>query len=140
MELTANTAQAVNAGANVLFTDQPISGNCSIMHRPGSGLITLRGLTRQCRARYRVFFTANVAAPTDLTTFYPLVFALAINGEEIAATRAVSTPTEAEVLQNIATMTIIDVPQGCCTQLSVKNVSTGTAIVSNSNIVIERIA
>ena len=49
---------------NVLFTDTVVCGNCSILHREGSGLVTLRGLINsQCRARYRVSFGGNIAFP-----------------------------------------------------------------------------
>jgi hypothetical protein len=46
MEVTANALQTVNAGQNVLFTETAVKGNCSIVHREGSGLVTLRGLTQ----------------------------------------------------------------------------------------------
>ena len=61
MEITANAIQTVAAGANVIFTDTVVCGNCAIMHREGSGLVTLRGLTNQCRARFRVSFGGNIA-------------------------------------------------------------------------------
>ena len=67
MEITANALQTVEANQNVLFTDTVVCGNCSIMHRGGSGLVTLRGITNQCRARFKVFFSGNIALPTDGT-------------------------------------------------------------------------
>ena len=45
MEITANAAQSVAASQNVVFTDTAVPGNCSIIHREGSGLTKLRGLT-----------------------------------------------------------------------------------------------
>ena len=56
MEITANVLQTVNANQNILFTDVVTEGNCSIVHRPGSGLISLRGNTCQCRARFKITF------------------------------------------------------------------------------------
>ena len=53
MEIIAVAEQTVLANQNVLFTDVVTSGNFSISHRDGSGLITLRGNTNQCRARYK---------------------------------------------------------------------------------------
>ena len=41
MEITANALQTVNENQNVLFTDTVICGSCSMMHRDGSGLITV---------------------------------------------------------------------------------------------------
>lgn len=64
MEITAVAAQEVAVNSNVLFTETPVKGNCSIMHREGSGLVTLRGLTNgQCRARFRVYFGGNIYLP-----------------------------------------------------------------------------
>ena len=65
-EYTANAVQTVAIGQNVLFTDVPIPGcGQGILHREGSGLITLRGLVRNCGgfARYKISFGANIAAP-----------------------------------------------------------------------------
>jgi len=67
MELIANALQTVGAGENVQFTDEVVSGCNSILHRAGSGLITLRGITNQCRARFKVFFSGNIAIPADGT-------------------------------------------------------------------------
>jgi hypothetical protein len=45
MEITANTLQTVTVDQNVLFTETAVRGNGSIMHREGSGIVTLRALT-----------------------------------------------------------------------------------------------
>ena len=44
MEITANAIQTVNTAGDVLFTETVIPGSSSIMHRSGSGLVTLRGI------------------------------------------------------------------------------------------------
>jgi hypothetical protein len=67
MEITAVNAQTVTTGSDVLFTATPVSGSCSILHREGSGLVTLRGLTNQCRARFRITFGGNIGIPTGDT-------------------------------------------------------------------------
>ena len=68
MEIIANAVQTVAANQNVYFTDSVTSGNYSIEHRDGSGLVTLRGVTNtQCRARFRIHFGANIAIPTGGT-------------------------------------------------------------------------
>lgn len=67
MELTAVAAQTVAANQNVLYTNVAVNGNSSIVHRSGSGLVTLRGLTNQCRARFKVTFGGNIAVPTGGT-------------------------------------------------------------------------
>ena len=45
MEITANALQTVAAGSNVVFTNTAVKGNQCILHREGSGLVTLRGIT-----------------------------------------------------------------------------------------------
>ena len=56
-EFTAVAQQTVEPNQVILFTDTPVRGNNSIMHRDGSGLVSLRGLTCcQPRARFRVSF------------------------------------------------------------------------------------
>lgn len=41
-EYIANAVQTVATNGNVLFTDTVVSGCCNIIHRAGSGVITLR--------------------------------------------------------------------------------------------------
>jgi hypothetical protein len=55
-EFTNSSIVTVAAGQNVPLTETAVAGNCSIVHREGAGIVTLRGLTNQCRARYRVAF------------------------------------------------------------------------------------
>jgi len=122
MELTDNAIQTVAEGANVLLTDEVTSGNCSILHRDGSGLVTLRGLTNQCRARFRVSFGGNIAVPTG-GTVGPISIAIAVNGEPVAATTMISTPAAVEEYNNVFGAIFLDVPRDCCSQISVRNIS-----------------
>lgn len=122
MELTANAIQTVEPGANVIFTDTVVPGNCSIMHREGSGLVTLRGLTNQCRARFRVSFGGNIAIPAD-GTVEAISLAIAVNGEPVATTTMISTPAAVEEYNNVFSAIFLDVPKGCCSQISVRNIS-----------------
>lgn len=139
MELTANAIQTVPANGNVIFTDTVVCGNCSIMHREGSGLVTLRGLTNQCRARFRVSFGGNIALPTG-GTVGPISLAIAINGEPVATTTMISTPAAVEEFNNVFSAIFIDVPKGCCSQISVRNTSDQPVNVQNANLIIERVA
>lgn len=139
MELTANAIQTVAEGANVLFTDEVTSGNCSILHRDGSGLVTLRGLTDQCRARFRVSFGGNIAIPTG-GTVGPISIAIAVNGEPVAATTMISTPAAVEEYNNVFGAIFLDVPRGCCSQISVRNISDQDINIQNANLIVERVA
>lgn len=139
MEIIANELQTVLAGANVQFTDAVVPGKACTMHRPGSGLVTLRGVTDQCRARYKVTFGGNIAVPTG-GTVEAISLALAIDGEAIAATTMIVTPAAVEEFFNVFGAVYLDIPRGCCSQISVRNVSTQSIEVQNANLIIERVA
>lgn len=140
MELTANAVQTVAASSNVLLTDTVVSGNCSTIHREGSGLVTLRGITNnQCRARFRVSFGGNIALPTG-GTVGAISLAIAINGEAVATTTMIATPAAVEEYSNVFGAIFLDVPKGCCVQVSVKNTSTQAITVQNANLIVERVA
>ena len=139
-EFTAVAQQTVEPNQVVLFTNVAVRGNCSIMHRSGSGLVTLRGLTTcQPRARFRVSFGANIAVPTG-GTVGPISVAIAIDGEPVASTRMIVTPAAVEEFFNISRDVNIDVPAGCCTQISVENTSEDDILVENANLIVERVA
>lgn len=139
MELTANALQTVEANQNVLFTDTVVCGNCSILHRDSSGLVTLRGITNQCRARFKATFGANIAIPTG-GTVEAISIAIAINGEPVASTTMIVTPAAVEEFSNVFSAIYLDVPANCCSQISVRNISTQAIDVQNANLIVERVA
>ena len=139
MEIIANALQTVNANQNVLFTDNVTFGNCSIMHRNGSGLVTLRGVTNQCRARYKVTFGGNIAIPTG-GTVEAISLAISLEGEPITSTTMIATPTAVENFWNVFSAIFVDVPQGCCVSIGVRNTSTQAIEVQNANLIVERVA
>ena len=139
MEITANALQTVELNQNVLFTDTPVCGSCSILHRDGSGLVNLRGITNQCRARFKAFFSGNIAIPAD-GTVGAISLAIALNGEAVGPTTMIVTPAAVEEFFNVSSAIYIDVPAGCCAQLSVRNTSDQAIDVQNANLIIERIA
>ena len=139
MEITANSVQTVATGQNILYTDTVVAGNQCILHREGSGIVKLRGLTNQCRARFKITFNGNIAIPTS-GTVGAISAAIAISGEPVAATNMIVTLAAGENYFNIASVTFVDVPSGCCTDISVKNTSTQDILVQNANFIIERVA
>ena len=139
MELIANALQTVESGANIQFVDEAVSGCNSILHRSGSGLVTLRGITAQCRARFRVFFSGNIAIPTG-GTVEAISMAISINGEAVASTQMIQTPAAVEEFSNIASAVFIDVPSGCCLTVAVRNTSGQAVDVQNANLIVERVA
>lgn len=139
MEITANAIQLVQLNQNVLFTETAVAGNSSIVHREGSGLVSMRGLTQQNRARFRVSFGGNIAVPTG-ETVGPISLAIAISGEAIPATTMIVTPTVVDTYFNVFSAIFLDVPSGCCSQVSVKNISEIPVNVQNANLIVERVA
>ena len=107
--------------------------------RDRSGIVTLRGITNQCRARYKVSFGANIAVPTGGTAG-PISVALAITGEPLASATATVTPAAVTEFFNIFTAVYIDVPKGCCLTVAVENISTQPISVANANLIVERLA
>lgn len=139
MEVTSNAVQTVNVDQAVLFTDTAVRGNGSILHREGSGIVTLRALTNQCRARFKVSFGANIAVPTG-ETVGPIQLAIAINGEGIPTSSMIETPAAVEEFNNVYSSLFVDVLNGCCTQISVENTGTIPVAVQNANLIVERVA
>jgi hypothetical protein len=137
MEIIANAVQTVPANQNVYFTDTVICGNGSISHRDDSGLVTLRGVTNQCRARFMVTFGGNIAVPTG-GTVGPISLAIAIEGEPVPATTMIVTPAAVEQFFNVKSSVFIDVPRGCCTRISIVNTSDEPIVVQNANLIITR--
>ena len=139
MELTANALQTVEENQNVLFTDEVVSGSCSILHRNGSGQVTLRGITNQCRARFKAFFSGNIAIPAG-GTVEAISLALAINGEAVESTTMIQTPAAVSEFANVASAVYLDVPAGCCVTISVRNTGAQAIDVQNANLIVERVA
>lgn len=154
-EFTKNEVQTVSP-------NQPITLNTSIgcnkgyvYHRNGSGIVTLRGVTNNCFARYQVTFNGNIAVPEGGTAG-PISVALALDGEPLLTSRAIVTPaavaadppTQANFF-NVTSTAIISVPRGCCFNVSVENTSESatpattpapTILVQNANMTVTRIA
>lgn len=140
MEITANAVQTVTENGNVVFTNTSVAGSSCIVYRQGSGLVTLRGLTNgQCRARFRVTFGGNVAIPTG-GTVGPVTVAIAINGEPVQTSEMIVTPAAVNEYFNVYRSMFLDVPRGCCSQVSVENLTGGSILVQNANLTIERVA
>jgi hypothetical protein len=110
------------------------------VHRAGSGLVTLRGLTSgQCRARFKVSFGGNIAIPTG-GTVGPVSVALAVGGEPLSSATAIVTPAAVENYFNVFVAAFIEVTRGCCVTVAVKNTSAQAVSIANSNLIVERVA
>lgn len=142
--------QNVAFGQNLLLIDSIPCPRGYVVHRNGSGILTLRGITRGCAqfARYQVTFNGNIAVPTGGTAA-AIATALAIDGEPLQSSRAIVTPAAVEQYFNVTSTAIITVPKGCCYTIAVENVDAGvgdtiadqqTISVADGNLTIMRIA
>ncbi|MEE0047884.1 MAG: hypothetical protein UET83_01770 [Eubacteriales bacterium] len=109
------------------------------MHRQGAGIVTLRGLTNQNRALFRVSYGGNIAIPSG-GTVEAITAALAINGEPLTSATATVTPAAVENYFNIYVSAQVCVPKGCYLTVAMENTSTQAVNFANSNLTVERIA
>lgn len=137
-EYTAIFVQQVAAGQNVAFIETPVAGSSCVVHREGAGIVTLRGMTNQCRARYKVSFGGNIAIPTG-GAVEPISIAISVSGEALPSATATVTPAAVENFFNVFTAVFIEVPRGCCVTVAVRNTSAGTIEVENANLIVERV-
>ena len=136
-EYVAVANQSVAINGNVVFTNTAVQGSNCIKHREGSGIITLRGITNQCRARFFVEFSANIAVPTGGTAG-AISLAIAISGEPVLSSQMISTPAAVEQFNNVSAGIYVDVPAGCCVNIAVENTSNQAIDVANANIIVTR--
>lgn len=139
-EYTNIGTQTVAAGQNVAFTETPVSCNRGyVNHREGSGVFTLRGITNQRCARYKVSFGGNIALPAG-GTVGPISVALALEGEPLGSATAIVTPAAVDEFFNVFVAVYVTVPCGCCMSVAVENTSTQPIDIQSANIIIERVA
>ena len=138
-EFSNSSIALVSAGQNVPLTETAVNSKPCIVHREGAGIATLRGLTQQCKARFRVAFGGNIAIPTG-GTVEAISAALAVNGEPLNSATAIVTPAAVENYFNVFVAAFIEVPRGCCVTVALKNTSTQAVSIANSNLIVERVA
>lgn len=138
-EFTSTTIQTVATGQNLPLTETAVKGSNCINHRAGAGNVTLRGLTNQCKALFKVSFGGNIAIPTG-GTVGAISVALAVGGEALNSATATVTPAAVDQYNNVFTAVFVEVPRGCCVTVALKNTSTQAISIANSNLIVERVA
>ena len=138
-EFTNSNIVSVASGQNVPLTETAVNSKPCIAHREGSGQVTLRGLTNQCKAVFKVSYGGNIAIPTG-GTVKAITAALSINGEALASATATVTPAAVENYFNIYVSAQVCVPKGCCVTVGMRNTSTQAVNFANSNLTVERVA
>lgn len=154
-EFTKNEVQTVLPNQVVTLNTSIGCNKGYVYHRNGSGIVTLRGITNNCFARYQVTFNGNIALPSTATVG-PISVALALDGEPLLTSRAIVTPSSVAAEEpptqnnffNVTSTAIITVPKGCCFNVSVENTSESATpadvapqiLVQNANLTVTRIA
>ena len=150
-EYVYNPIQIVEPNQNVLLEDSIPCNRGLVLHRNGSGILTLKGAVNNPCARYasyQVAFNAKIALPEDAATIGPIAVALAIDGEAVQTSRAIVTPAAADEYFNVTSTAIITIPRGCCFTVAVENTSAPAEVggvapeinVQNANLTVARIA
>ena len=154
-EFTKNEVQSVLPNQVVNLNTNIGCNKGNVYHRTGSGIVTLRGNTNNCFARYQVTFNGNIALPSTATVG-PISVALALDGEPLLTSRAIVTPSAVAAEEpptqnnffNVTSTAIVTIPKGCCFNVSVENTSEGATatavapqiLVQNANLTVTRIA
>lgn len=150
-EFTYAPVQTVPYGQNAIVNSTRFGCNKGyILHREGSGIITARGIVNNpCSnyARYECKFSGNIAL-SEGATVGEIATALAINGEVLQDTIAVVTPAAVGDYWHVSGFAYIDVPRGCCFEVSVENASPQPAAttpnpsidIRNLNVAVNRVA
>ncbi len=138
-EYTNVAVQTVDAGQNLLFTETPVPGSTCIQHREGSGIVTLRGITNTCSAKFLIAFGGNIAIPTG-GTVGEISVAISLRGEPLGSTRAIVTPAAVEEYFNVSGFVYVEVPRGCCADIAVENTSGQSILVQNANLIVTRVS
>lgn len=146
-EYSANAVQIVNPGETIVFTDAPAP--CMrgfVRHRDGSGNFLLSGWVPSrpgcsCRrsksANYLVGFGANISIPEGGTAG-EISVAITIDGSTIPASSMIVTPAAVNEYFNISREINVEVWNGCCETVAIRNTSDQAIQVQNANIIFSR--
>lgn len=151
-EYTNNAVQVVQPNQPVLLNTTIGCNKGYVIHREGSGILTLRGMVNCPNAgfaRYQVTFNGNIGIPSDGTAPAAISISIAIDGEPVLSSKAITTPAAVvpatpadsdENYFNVTSTAFITVPRGCCYNVSVENTSSDPINIKNANFVVARVA
>lgn len=144
-EYSANASQIVNPGESIIFTESPepcVRG--LVRHRDGSSNFLLNGWSprrKRCgcgrNAEYLIDFGANISIPTG-GTVEPISVAITVDGSTLPASNMIVTPAAVEEYFNVSRAINVDIWNGCCESVAVRNTSSQPIQVQNVNIIFSR--
>ena len=149
-EYGANALQTVNPGETVVFTDTVVPCNRGfVRHRDGTGNFLLSGWipgnqNGRCNcpcakrsANYLADFGANIAIPTGGTA-EAISIAITIDGATVPSSQMIVTPAAVEEFFNVSRAINIDIWNGCCESVAIRNTSNQPILVQNANVIFTR--
>lgn len=137
IEVTNTAAVTLTPNQALTFNDVVWkSGCCESFRDPGSAVRAGQGI-------YKISFSGNVSSagggvPAQLQIF--------VDGSPLPETVMISTPATADILNNVATGTIVGNRGNCCGApgtISISVVNTGTGVITvgaGSNLTVTRVA
>lgn len=144
-EYSANAIQIVNPGETVVFTESPEP--CArgfVRHRDGTGNFLLSGWTPRrmcgCKAKaasYLANFGANISIPTG-GTVEAISLAITVDGATVPSSSMIVTPAAVDEYFNVSREIDVDIWNGCCETVAVRNTSEQPIQVQNANIIFSR--
>lgn len=151
-----NDAQDIQPGAAAILQDIVPCTKCpqNVVHDNLTPNLNLRGIVRNAacicnpKARYRVAFTGNIAV-AEGGTAGEIQLGLSVGGYTRPFTIAAATPAAAGDFWHVGADTVVEVPAGCCTTVTVVNASVSetpatvpapTITVRNLNVEVTRIS
>ena len=146
-EYSANQVQTVNPGEVIIFTESPVPCNRGfIRHRDDTGNFLLSGYTpysrcccnRKGSANYLCDFGANIAIPATGGTVEPISVAISIDGSTVQTSTMIVTPSAVDQFFNVSRAINLEIWNGCCETVSVRNTSSQPIQVQNANIIFTR--
>jgi len=123
--LTRDAVETVALNQPIPFIDSIPCRRGYVYHQSGTGIFTLRGIVNNpcsCFARYEVEFTGNIAIPED-GEVTPIATAIVVSGEARQGSRSIYTPAAIDEYGNVTSRATVDVPKGCCFNVSVEYVN-----------------
>lgn len=145
-EYSANAIQTVNPGETIIFTDTPVPCDRGLIrHRDDSGNFLLSGwvpskrccCNRNKSANYLVDFGANISIPEG-GTVEAISLAIAIDGANIPTSSMTVTPAAVNEYFNVSRAVNVDIWNGCCETVTIRNTSSQAIQVQNANVIFSR--
>ena len=132
--------QTIAGGQSAIFYDIEPCAKGYVLHREGSGIVTLRGIDAPCKrfVKYTVQFNGNIAVAEGGTPG-EISVAIAINGEPLQTSLAAVTPAAVGNYFNVTSVAKVDVPLGCCTSITIENTTDPSSSITmrNANLVVD---